>query len=589
MSPLRHGPLHRASAALVLGLLLAMCAAQPTPPPPKMHPKRVIVQWKQDRVHAESVGALGLAYSHTVGSVQATVFTIKDGKSVPEKVAELNAMPSVLYAEPDWKVHAARLPNDTLIGRQWYLPHISAFEAWNITTGSPSVKVCVLDSGVQRNHPDLRENILPGGWNFVPEDQTDPDGPPPRRDSPQFKNIEDGTPISHGTHVSGTIAAVGNNARGVIGVAHTVKLLICRFLWDNDDGNMSDAATCLSLCRGEGAMLVAGAWGGVHGPIDKDLSFLAKEYQVAADAGQLIVMAAGNGGYDMDVEPVYPASFTVDNMITVGATDQYDAVASYSNYGSEVHVTAPGSSILSTVRFGQYGVSSGTSMATPVVTAAAALVQSVAAEAGAPSLTYTEIKAIILGSTDPPSEWDVGKSQHGRLNLSRALTTIRDQLMTTPVTRSVSVGARSCEGWAAAPCVAAAACNKYQGIIAINDPSWGAPDRGCNASSSYRVVAQACLWQRTCNVPASKDAFLPDPCPGAVKTLSFTYTCGPLPALPPQPPPSPAPPPPSPPPRRRKSPPPPRRRKSPPPPLPSPPKRKGARSPPPVQPRKGLK
>lgn len=128
----------------------------------------------------------------------------------------------MLYAEPDWKVHAARVTNDTLFSELWHLPEVHAPEAWDITTGSPEVKVCVLDSGVDREHPDLAGNVI-GGWNFVPEDQTDPDGPPAEYGTPQYYNLQDGTSISHGTHVAGTIAAIGNNTLGVVGLAFNVS------------------------------------------------------------------------------------------------------------------------------------------------------------------------------------------------------------------------------------------------------------------------------------------------------------------------------------------------------------------------------
>lgn len=302
-----------------------------------------------------------------------------------------------------------------------------------------------------------------------------------------------------------------------------VKLLICRFLWDNEDGNMSDAATCMGLCRDEGAMIAVGSWGGVMGPIDKDLSYLSKAYQAAAAEGQLIVMAAGNGGQDMDLEPVYPASFMVDNMINVGGTDTYGSVARYSNYGADVHLTAPGSNIVSTIRDGEYGPESGTSMATPMVAAAAALLQSVAVEAGEAALTYQEIKATLLANTDPPQEWDVGKSAHGRLNVLKALKAMVVRLKNHPRTRSVAVGERSCSTPGA--CNVTAACNKYQTINAITAPNFGLIAKKCNASTSYALVAGACLGQRSCVLPVSKAFFGVDPCPGVVsKVLNFKYT-----------------------------------------------------------------
>ena len=492
----------------------------------------------------------------------------------------------MLYAEPDWKVHAARLTDDTLLPDLWHLPAVRGPEAWNTTTGSPEVKVCVLDSGIDVGHPDLAANVV-GGWNFVPVEQEDPDGPPAEYGTPQYLNLQDGTSISHGTHVAGVIAAVGNNTRGVVGLAFNVswlaaargraggglqlghagvgrraatrrhsashprcalpakphlpargwltspgpcapsppqvKLLICRFLWDNEDGNMSDAASCMELCRVAGALIVVGAWGGVMGPVDKDLSLLAKAYEAAAAEGQLIVMAAGNGGYDMDTEPVYPASFMVDNMVNVGGTDSYGSVDRTSNYGRDVHLTAPGKNIVSTIRGGDYGPLSGTSMATPIVAAAAALLQSAALEAGEAALSYQELKAALLAGADPPGEWDVGKSSHGKLNVAASLRAVVARLKSHPRTHFVTVGERSCGTPGA--CNATAACNRYQTINAITTPNFGLIAKKCNASTSYRVVAGACLGRRSCSVPVRRGLFGGEPCPGVVSNvLNFKYT-----------------------------------------------------------------
>lgn len=227
--------------------------------------------------------------------------------------------------EPDYRVTVKRSSNDPLYPQQWHLPVISADTAWNSITGTGAVKVCVIDSGARIDHPDLVANIA-GGWNLVPIPQVT-GAAPPSPGTAAYANYND--TLGHGTHTAGSVAAAGNNGLGVAGVAWRTKLYICRFIWDDEAGYISDAMTCMSLCRAAGAMITSNSWGGI------DYStFLYDEIAKARDAGQLFVNAAGNSAIDMNTNPRYPASYNLDNIISVAATSMSDGLSAYSNYGT---------------------------------------------------------------------------------------------------------------------------------------------------------------------------------------------------------------------------------------------------------------
>ena len=225
-------------------------------------------------------------------------------------VARLNAQPGVDIAEPDQVITAALTPNDPNLPDEWGLDQpndadIDAKAAWDTTTGSPDVTVAVIDSGIALDHPDLAANIWtnPGeiagngidddddgyvddvhGWDFVDDDNLPDD---------QF---------GHGTHVSGTIAAVGNNGIGVVGVAYTSKVMPLRILDANGAGYVSDAIRALDFAARHGVRISNNSWGYV-GAASQVLSDAIK---AAGDAGQLVVVAAGNQGNDIDQVPNYP-------------------------------------------------------------------------------------------------------------------------------------------------------------------------------------------------------------------------------------------------------------------------------------------
>lgn len=387
-----------------------------------------------------SVGATPMKSIARLGIVQMSVDPNADMADV---IAAFLADPNCLSAEPNYIVHSlATTPNDTNYPSMWGLNNtgqtggtsdddIDAPEAWDATTGSNTTIVGIIDTGIDWDHPDLAANIWsnPGevlngadtdgngyiddvrGWDFVNEDN-DPDDP------------IDG----HGTHVAGTVGAVGNNGAGVTGVAWTVKMIPLKTLDDAGSGSTLDAieaidyVTDLVLNRGITVRLTNNSWGG--GGFS---SSLQTAIQAAEAAGVLFVAAAGNDGTNNDAIPHYPSNYTTANVISVASTDHNDLISSFSNFGAtSVDIGAPGSSILSTTPGGTYGYKSGTSMATPHVSGAAALIW-----AADPSLTYAEVKTLLYDSVDPLASLNSITTTGGRLNAFAALPGPRALLSST--------------------------------------------------------------------------------------------------------------------------------------------------------------
>ncbi len=285
---------------------------------------------------------------------------------------------------------------------------IDAPEAWDITTGSTNIVVAVIDSGIDYRHPDLAANmwVNRAELNGIHGVDDDDNGYVDDIYGYDFCN-SDPDPIDdhcHGTHVAGTIGAVGNNGIGVAGVCWNVRIMALKFLAESGSGTDSDAIECIDYAIRNGARIMNNSWGG--GGFSQAVM---DTISVANDAGVLFVAAAGNSAGDNDQYPEYPSGYDVPNVIAVAATGSDDELASFSCYGAtSVDLAAPGMDILSTLptymtyamlRSGyltNYGVSSGTSMATPHVSGALALLESYY-----PSLTAAQAKSRLLARVDP--------------------------------------------------------------------------------------------------------------------------------------------------------------------------------------------
>lgn len=264
------------------------------------------------------------------------------------------------YIEPNRKFQAQLVPNDQYWSFQWGPQIIEADLAWNTTIGDSSILVAVIDTGIDYNHPDLHDNYVPLGYNWV-NDTSDP-----RDDN------------GHGTHCAGIIAAVLNNALGIAGLAQ-VKIMAEKALDAQGSGYEDDLANAIFDAVDQGAKILSNSWGG---SIDSLLIHEAVQY--AYNYGVLVIAAAGNNGNDVKF---YPAAY--DEVVAVTATDRYDASAVFTSFGDWVEVAAPGVDIYSTLptyhvtlndppysRNLNYDYLSGTSMACPHIAGVAALIWS---------------------------------------------------------------------------------------------------------------------------------------------------------------------------------------------------------------------
>ncbi|MBI4488165.1 MAG: S8 family serine peptidase, partial [Deltaproteobacteria bacterium] len=332
------------------------------------------------------------------------------GLSVKEALKLYQQHPDVLYAEPNYIVKALVGPNDPRFGGLWGLHNtgqaggtndadIDAPEAWGITTGSSDVVVAVIDTGVDYNHQDLSTNMFRNEADCN-NNGVDDDGNGFVNDCHGIDTAnDDSNPMddhNHGTHVAGTIGAVGNNAIGVVGVNWDVSIMACKFLNANGSGTTADAIDCLDYVkimkdRGVNIVATSNSWGG--GGFSQALFDAIDAHR---QRGILFIAAAGNDSSDNDTGPHYPSNYDLPNVISVAATTRNDVLASFSNFGRRtVHVGAPGSEILSTTRNNTYSTFSGTSMATPHVTGVAALLK--AQDSGR---DWRAIKNLILAGGD---------------------------------------------------------------------------------------------------------------------------------------------------------------------------------------------
>jgi subtilisin family serine protease len=367
--------------------------------------------------------------------------------SVEAAVAALEANPNVEYAEPNYLLYALETPTDPRFGDLWGLNNtgqlddggnagtpdadIDAVEAWDVFTGSSSVVVAVIDTGVDYTHPDLAANAWsnPGeiagngidddsngfiddihGWDFANGDN-----------DPMDDN-------DHGTHCSGTIGGVANNGIGVAGVNWNVKIMGCKFLTSGGSGSTANAISCIEYATLMGVDVMSNSWGG--GGYD---AALEAAIQAAYAADIFFVAAAGNSGQDNDVTANYPSNYNVNNVIAVMATNNRDQRVVEpgwwsSSYGATtVDIAAPGLYIWSTTPGNTYQNFSGTSMATPHVAGAMAMLRG-----RFPSISVDDGKALLmnLGNDAVPALSGLCITG-GRLNL---LKLIADPDVTLPST-----------------------------------------------------------------------------------------------------------------------------------------------------------
>jgi subtilisin family serine protease len=392
-----------------------------------------------DRLAVREEAGADLARTLPVPGMQ--LLAVEPGQSAADAERALESAEGVLYAEPNAVRSAFLRPNDPYFRELWAMENTGqsirgaagspdadsdVAEAWDAGIGGGTV-VAVIDTGVDGGHPDLAANMwrnagesgagreangldddLNGqaddwrGWDFVSADNDPADA------------------NGHGTHVSGTIAGDRGNGVGVAGIADGARILPLRVLDGTGSGRVSDVILAYAYAFQMGARVVNLSLGSTS-------SSRAERDAIAAFPTMLFVAAAGNGGADgvgddNDALATYPCAYLLPNVVCVAASDNRDALAGFSNYGAtSVDLAAPGVSIASTWPGGGYSWSSGTSMATPHVSGAAALLW-----AAAPGSLPTDISSSLLSGTDAKPAFTGRTGTGGRLNVLRSLRMVAD-------------------------------------------------------------------------------------------------------------------------------------------------------------------
>ena len=386
-------------------------------------------------VGAQSVGNFSAISAHTGKNI---AHFRAEGKTTAELIDELSSQPGVIGVAPNYIFHSSLVPNDPYYanGDLWGMVRIDAPSAWNISTGSKDVFVAVVDTGIKNDHVDLWSNMgtdKDGNWgkNLI---------------TPGALPLDDN---GHGTHVAGTIGAIGNNGIGVVGVNWSVSLLSVKVL--NDKGSGSGAQLMAGLDyivaqkrRGlniKVANLSLTSWGAPIYNVNVDPYALA--FKAVSDSDIVLVAAAGNQGQNLDNpgwyehptqgwvnlagQRAYPACFPFANIITVGSISPALGRSDFSNYSSNfVHLAAPGAGIWSAYHTDLYTSMNGTSMATPHVAGAAALIA-----AANPTASAREIKSRIISNVNNNPSLSSEFYTRGDLNLYKA---VRNDMGYVPAT-----------------------------------------------------------------------------------------------------------------------------------------------------------
>jgi hypothetical protein len=407
--------------AIATGLAASLGAVAPAIAQNAPHANdRVLVRFvpgaasdKRSAARAAAAADLQTSYKIVPGL---ELLKVHKGRTVEQAIEKLRRNPNVLYAEPDYLVRPALKPSDPYFVNQWAMANIQAARAWEVTTGS-NVAVAIIDSGIDMTHPDLEQNIWtnPGevagngidddrngyvddvhGWDFVGNDNDPSDSESP----------------GHGTPVAGVVGARGNNGVGVAGINWRIKLVPLRFINEYGFGTTSGAISAFQYARTKGIRISNNSWGSSLN--SQSMYDAIKSLQAI---GHLAVCAAGNESSNTDFVPSYPASFNLDNVISVAAINSNETLVGYSNYGSKsVDLGAPGYSVVTTTSGGATAYLEGTSIATPHVTGAAAMLLGLN-----PAWSYGQIRSAILNTARPIAALSGKTVTGGTLDLNAAV------------------------------------------------------------------------------------------------------------------------------------------------------------------------
>jgi thermitase len=363
----------------------------------KAIPGEIIVKFRSPS--RANLGHLGLTQKKTIARTGAMLVTASSRSDTATILKQLQADPNVAYAELNYvETTLETAPNDPDFAKQ-YAPQITqAPKGWEITKGNPDVLLAIVDTGIDYKHPDLAAKLVKG-WNMIANNDQVTDG------------------HGHGTHCTGIAGALTDNGVGMAGIAPNNKIFGVKVLSDEGSGTTADVCNGIIKAADMGAKVISMSLGGSGGQQAKQD---AVNYALSKDV--VVIAAMGNDGRETKTFPG-----ACDGVVGVGSTDNADKRSSFSNFGSWISVTAPGSKIWSTLPTGGsqmgtgYGIASGTSMATPAVSGLAALVRS-----QFPSLNQAQVKARIEATADDLGPQGFDKEYgHGRINVYKALSSTR--------------------------------------------------------------------------------------------------------------------------------------------------------------------
>jgi subtilisin family serine protease len=433
-------PLFRSSLLIILLMTMPLSSFAATKPSMKLQvfdviemekseePTDIIVKFKDEKQIDEILEETKVS---SIEVLEEDVLLVEPtGTSTMESaIEELENDPNVEYAEPNYSREITVIAtNDTFKDLMWAIYNngqvvnnvsgvadadMDINEAWAISEGDDSIIVAVIDSGVDYEHPDI-EGSMWDGSNCKDENGVMVIGGCIHGYDYASNDADPMTTHFHGTHVAGTIAASKNNSAGTIGVAPQTKIMALRFSLD-----VASEVKAINFARENGAKVINASFSGT--------GYSSAEYnaiQAFQNAGGIFVAAASNEGSDNDGTPYYPASYDLPGIISVAATDQFDALASFSNYGDDsVDVGAPGVNIASLVPDSLYGYSSGTSMASPHVAGLVSLIW-----ATYPDLSAAEVKAIIMNTGDELESLEGKTVSEKRVNAYNAVTALTPRI-----------------------------------------------------------------------------------------------------------------------------------------------------------------
>lgn len=350
-------------------------------------------------------------------------------ENVIDTIGKLKAMPNIEYAEPNYNVYEFSEPNDTYYqnGKQAVLDLIGAKKLWDFDIDCSDVTVGVMDSGIQTNHEDLIDNIWVNTGEIA-DDGIDNDGNGYIDDIYGWNCGDSNGDVSyvsnHGVHVAGIVSAVTDNSKGVASVARNAKIASIKIFNSSGKSTLSYIIEGINYAKKNDINIINCSFGGA-GWGSTSVSIVKSAIEAVPDI--FFVIAAGNIATstpqpDNDQTAVYPSQLTkdLDNVISVANTTSSDELSSTSHYGAtSVDIAAPGTVIYSTIPTSSYGTMSGTSMATPMVASAVAVMRAVN-----PNISAKEIKETLCSSSDKLSALTGKVISGGRLNAYNAVKAI---------------------------------------------------------------------------------------------------------------------------------------------------------------------